>query len=181
MKCLGEKDLILFYYRELKINELEIITRHLKDCRKCFKKYEKIEAFFTQLQFQKVKLDSKDYEKIIETVRDNVHKTDFWLDLKEKLVDFWDNLRLGLSYRPVLVPILAVLIILLVMFPFIGRISRVTDRDFDILQIEMELSLEDDEWTVSDIYDDETFLTEELLNLEGAILHNSAGEVRRKT
>lgn len=183
MKCIGEKNLILFYYRELGSDKLILIERHLKECERCSQEYGKIKSLFAWIKPQTVKLNSADYNKIIEAVKGKVYKTSFWFSLKEKLADFWDNLRLGLSYRPQLVPILVSLIILLVTVPLIiSKKAAVSDRNVDILQIEMELSLEDnDDLSIFDFYEEDDSLIEEMSDSLDSTRHNNIGEVHIKT
>lgn len=182
MKCIGEKDLILFYYGELENDKLILIERHLKECEKCSQEYGRIKSLFAWVKPQTVKLNSADYNKIIEAVKGKVYKTSFWFSLKEKLVDFWDNLRLGLSYRPQLVPIIVILIILSVTVPLIiSKKTAVSDRNIDILQIEMELSLDSDDLSIFDFYEEDDSLIEEMSDSLDSTRHNNMGEVHIKT
>jgi hypothetical protein len=155
--CIKRKDLILFYYKELKTPYLKKIESHLKECKNCQKEYKEIDNFLIQLHFKLPEIRKEDIESILDNLKDRLKKENFWVSLKENIRDFFHNLSISLSYRTQLVPVLvALLIIILGIIPWIERYNLYyKDKDFEILQIEAELSVENGESSIFDLYEDE--------------------------
>ena len=62
---------------------------------------------------------------------------------------------------PALIPVAAIIIAIVVTFPFMMKRESSLEREFDILQIQLELSLEDSDASIFDLYQNEELFLEE--------------------
>jgi|GEM_PF-2540933 len=180
MKCPKEKELILFYYRELKKRRYKSIEVHLRECSHCLKRYENIGSFFAQLASKPIQLTSQELESMLQHVKQTTYKPSFLINAKDRLEDFLESIRLGLFYKPQLISVTVALIVILIILPLVGKRHHL-NREFDIIQIEMELSLDSIEGTIFDLYEEELVLMDETSSLEPPTLHSKIETVRRET
>lgn len=165
MRCIKEDELVLFYYRDLKKSRLKLIENHLKTCQHCLKRYKGLESLFARLKSDPLQLKKEELENILTNVRGQIRKHHILDDTRERINTFLQNLRLGLSYKPKLVPVVVILIVALGIWPLIGKIQRPLDREFDILQIEVELSLDNLEWSIFELYEEDFAFIDEMSHL----------------
>ena len=155
MKCPKKEELILFYYRELSREAMDSISEHIKACASCAGEYQRLESFLSGINTEKIQPSLEDYQRVSQYVRSKAGQGN---PLFDKAGDFLEALRRGLCSQPKLVPVLAVLIIAIGIFVFTNRPGSINGRNFDILQIEIELSLDDHDYSVFDSVYDEMLL-----------------------
>ncbi len=180
MRCLKEKELILFYYREIPEGKLKEIEIHLKECGRCFKRYETIESLFKEITQKRIILSSQEVESMVEDVRQRIYRLSFWEKLKDGINELLQILRYGIVYKPQFVTLAVLLIVALSIVPMAGK-KMLTERDFNILQIEIELSLDNPEGSIFDLYEGDLSFINERSYLGRSILGSRIGAVRRKT
>lgn len=167
MRCPKKDKLTLFYYRELAEVETKFIKKHLEGCSRCQKEFQDISLTLSQLSREPLQLQAEEIEDILHKAKARIQKRNLLLEAQERLGDFRRNLRLGLSYRPQLVPILTLVLAVLLVIPFIGRRQRFLQHEFDILQIELELSLENTEGSMFELYE----MSESLFDETSKVYH----------
>lgn len=176
MKCVKEKELVLFYYQELNPQRMSLIEEHLSNCYLCGREYANIKSFLTNFKSDKLELTAQDYKKVSEYVFSKTSQSDNYIFGQVK--DFWLSLRRSLFYQPKLIPVLAVLIIMAGIFFFRGK--NETNENLDILQIELELSLDSHDGSVFDLFDEG--ISSQDISIPGhSILRNSSGVIHAKT
>ena len=153
MRCPKEKELLLYYYQELKPKKQKYIEYHLNDCPRCSAKYSSAKSFLNHLQSRSIELKNEEVEQMITAVKEKVNEASAWGVLKEKIKDFLAALRMGFFYRPQLIPAIIVLIAFLSIPSFFNNRQHRVDRDFDILTVEVELSLDTLEGSIFDLYE----------------------------
>ena len=77
----------------------------------------------------------------------------FKLESSEWINEVFANFRFRLVYKPYLIPVAAALVVVIALTPLLKR-RRSLENEFEILQIEMELSLESLEGSIFDLYGD---------------------------
>ncbi|MCP4652920.1 MAG: hypothetical protein GY858_06000 [Candidatus Omnitrophica bacterium] len=167
MICPKKEEITLYYYRELSASKVKFVKNHLKICKKCASEYAAVESFLKGLDLEGVVPEELDYSLIMDKAKEPRFNP---------ILDFVNNLRFGLSFSPRLVPVLAVLILTLAIFPFIGK--KESNYNLEILQIEMELSLGSAS-ALDEYFDDEVI--EELSNPEYSILQSNQGPAHKET
>ena len=170
MRCLKEKELILFYYRELKEGRHKQLAEHLRECPRCLKKYKNIESVFSQIESKPLQLTPQELDSIVENVKARLGKLSFRERVKDRIYEFLQNLRLGLFYKPQLVPVMVALIIILGGLAVVRSRQHFLNREFDILEIEIELSLDDVEGSIFELYEGDLEFNDEVLGLQSPIL-----------
>jgi hypothetical protein len=182
MKCPKKKELILLYYNELSQNRIDLLKDHIRGCTACSQKYHEIEAFLSGIKADRLEPTGQDYKNVTEYIQSKVHLSTGITAIFDRIQDIFYTLRLQAFYQTKLVPVLAVLIIMLGVFSFINSKGTISSRtDLAILEIEMELSLEDHETSIFDLFDDELFLEDMTTIPERSILHSRWEGVRAKT
>lgn len=176
MNCVKEKELILFYYQELNPQRRRSIEEHINNCCLCSREYANIKSFLTDFKSEKLELTVQDYEKVSKYVLSQACQSDNYIFGQMK--DFWLSLRRRLFYQPKLIPVLAVIVIMAGIFLFRGK--NQTNENLDILQIELELSLDSHDGSVFDLFD-EGISSQDIAIPGHSILRNSPGVIHAKT
>jgi len=179
-KCLTKQDLILFYYQELERSELNDWETHLKECPRCASEYEKIKGLLTQIPREEITLTDQEIDIMLKGTKERLRTYGIWARIKDSAAEFFNNVRLGLSYRPQLIPILAaVLIAVSLVIPWANRNYLLRNRNIDILEIEIELSLDIEGDSIFDFYEDELFPPENKVedDLLGSLKMNQLDKV----
>jgi hypothetical protein len=158
MKCPKKEELTLFYYQELGREDMERIRRHLGECRSCRMRYEQMQSTLSELKTDPIHLESREVEDILQKVKVRLTQRRPKNYLQEKLESFAGSVRLGLGYRPQLIPVAVMLIAVFLILPFMARERRTLERDFAILQIEIELSLDNPEGSLFELYEEAEIL-----------------------
>ena len=155
MQCLSKDDLVLFYYGETSRERGEEIGNHLKECSRCFKLYEETKRFLSLLKRERKEMSSFEIESIIRTVRELIEESSN-SRLRKRLGKVFECVFPRFTLRLRLVSVVAAIIICLLFFPvFINKKYNNTSalkNKWDILQIEMELSLDDEDASTFDVY-----------------------------
>lgn len=154
MSCPKKDKWILFYYRELKPQVLKAMNSHIQECSCCQKEYRALEVSLSQLKSEPVDLSNQEILEIINKAKTKLALPSFIDELKARIADAGENFRLHLSYRPRLVPIALVVTALCVFLPFAVRQRQILNREFDILQIQLELSLENSDVSMFELYEE---------------------------
>lgn len=183
MKHIKEKDLILFFYDEIAEKKKKEISLHIKDCAQCSQRYENLKQFLKEVKTKVPQVSSVDIDKIVVNAVESVAKERMPLKFKQGLNDFCE--KIGFFTRKYFLrPQLA--LIVMTVLAFIIYPLRVDNKfsleeEFNLLEIEMELSLEDDS-SIVDIYSyDETQDIIEDEDLLYSTLHKMTGQARIKT
>jgi len=163
MRCLKDKKLILYFYKDLNGKESEEISQHLKSCPQCISNYQKIEALNSKIDSTPIELNAQETEEILQRVKGRIDKVSTLDKISGSISGFLKQAIRGLSYRPRLVTVAVTLVVVLALAPFVGK--RNVDNieiEFDILAIQMELAAEDSEASIFELYEDDPDLFQEL-------------------
>lgn len=163
MSCIQDKELILYYYKDLDSPKLKKIAKHLEICAKCMNSYREIEALNSKIDRTLIELSSQETQVILGKVKEKISQDSILDKIANSISDLFKQAIFGLSYRPQLITAAVVLIAVLVVFPFFGKKNLDSiEKEFDILQIQMELAAEDSETSIFELYEDGLEFLEEL-------------------
>jgi hypothetical protein len=152
-KCIKEKNLVLFYYKELEEEKKRKIEEHLKECSICLKEYKNIKNFLERIKISSPKIREQELDKILNQIQKVFFN--WWEDFKYTLRDFLFNLKISLKFYLKPVPVIAFLLILFLFYPLIK--NYFSYRNFEIFQIEAKLSIEAQDLSIFDFYDEGLF------------------------
>ena len=161
MHCVNEKELLLLYYKEIPDDKRATIIEHLAVCETCKEKYQQVIFCLEKFDAGRLHLTSDELESVMVRVHEKLDAATSWQVLYEKIASGVAAVRMGLLYRPQLIPVLVVLFLMLSLVPFSTHRQQGLEGQFDILQIQMELSLEDDNVSIFDLYEEAPVLYEE--------------------
>ena len=181
MKCLKEKELILFYYQELQSSRHQEVKRHLKECDTCSLRYRKIESLLKEVAKEQITLTSREVEEMVSNVKHGISRVSFWDKLIIGFNELAGNLRYKMAYRPQLAMAAVFLVVVLTVIPIANRQKALTEKDFSILQIEIELSYDSLEGSIFDLYEDDMSFMDETSRPGRPILGSRIEVVQRET
>lgn len=93
MEHLSEKDLILFYYKELSNKEAASVEGHLSSCPACRKRGEEVKSFLAGFSFEEVTLEKDKLNQMVACSRQVGPLANF----SEALAAFFLNPRVALA------------------------------------------------------------------------------------
>jgi len=150
-KCIKKKNLVLFYYKELKEKGIE---EHLKECSFCSKEYKNIESFLDGIKIHPRKIEEEEIDTIINQIKQKA-PFNWWGNFKYNLKNFLFNLKTGVNFYLKPVPVIAFLLIPFLFYPLIKNYFFY--HNFEILQIEAKLFIEAQDLSIFDSYDEGLF------------------------
>ncbi len=152
MRCLSKDELILFYYDEVEERRKEKIKEHLNTCSRCRKLYEETKEFMGLLKANRIEISPSEIETIVRTVKTRIGYSKAGL-LTDRLDAFLKSVFRGFTNRRPLVPVIITVIVFLLLIPFLRHKRDISfSRNLEIIEVEMELSLEDEDASEFDIY-----------------------------
>ena len=144
--------MVLFCYGEIAEKQKREIENHLKECGRCFRLYEESKKFFSTLKIQKKEISSLEIEALIKAVRARL-TDEKGENLREKVGYFFNGLWYGIIFRYKVASVIAGIIIFLLLLPTVKyKKTPTSNLSMEILQVEMELSLEDEDISEFDVY-----------------------------
>lgn len=164
MCCLSKKDIIMLYYNELEEGEKIKYKEHLKDCNRCRKIYEEIQDTLSRIEAQPLEFAYQDMvDEAVKEITSKQREITLWQRLRYSIEQLRDNWFWRLNYRPQRAIVTLAIILLVFIYPWRKKID-VTQKQFEILEIEMELSLQNlEEITLFDLLEEESMDEESLL------------------
>lgn len=182
MKCIKKQDLVLFYYEELKETIAHNIKEHIDSCSECRQEFENMKSLLEGIFTESIHLEEREIEDMIKASKQKPLKAFFIEGIALRLIGFIDNLKLGLAYRKPLVPVVLTLVLLLGLFSVL-RVDKVTlEHEFNILEIQMELSLEEvDQDSIFELYDDPSIFQDNMSKPGYPNFHKYSAIVRQET
>ncbi len=153
MRCFKEKDLILFYYQEIGKKKSSLLAEHLNTCSRCREEYKKIESLFAEAKADPVELTDQDLETIVQNIRGEIRKHSLSIALEDIVRRFFNGLAVILL-RPRVIAVAAVLILALLLPSLIGKRDKSLDKEFDIFQTQMYISLDNIEGSIFELYEE---------------------------
>ena len=165
MKCLGKKELTLFYYQDLLPPQKEAIANHLGQCPRCQAAFTKVKALLDQIKIN-VAISQDDLARTLSYVENKALAEEAGIRDKTSL---WQQFL-----KPQLAAIVVVLFVTWGMISFYAGRRHSGKKDLAILEIEMELSLENSAESLFDAYEDNFFLEEELMDAEYLKTHHAS-------
>ncbi len=152
MRCLSKDEIVLFCYGEIEKNQSKEIENHLRECPRCLKIYEGTKEFLSLLKRERKELSSFEIESMVRTVRERIKESSS-NTLRKRLSRIFGNIFPRFTLRLRLVSIVAALVVFLLFLPIFHKynISAVENK-WDILQTELELSLDDEDPFTFDVY-----------------------------
>lgn len=180
MSCLSKKELIMLYYNELEEEKKFKFKEHLKHCNKCSKAYGDVKEFLSQVEVGPVEFAYDDIvNEAVKRITSKQKELSWWERCRYYLEHLRDSWRWQVSYQPRRVIIAVVIILLVLIYPW-RRKSYITHKQFEILEIEMELSLQNLEGiTLFDLLEEESIDKEN--HSTPPIPQNSSGVIHIKT
>lgn len=121
-KCIKKKNLVLFYYKELKEKGIE---EHLKECSFCSKEYKNIESFLDGIKIHPRKIEEEEIDTIINQIKQKA-PFNWWGNFKYNLKNFLFNLKTGVNFYLKPVPVIAFLLIPFLFYPLIKNYFFIT-------------------------------------------------------
>lgn len=144
MEHLSKKELILFYYRELKSKKKAGLEAHLRVCPKCRKELSQLKEQLSRLSFKPVDLEKGELNQIISKVKEEAktakNKTNLFC-----LKNYFSNFVRGLSLF-FLKPKTAVVAVSLFLFVFAVYFYGNQNNNFsaDVFAVEVDLVIDDE-------------------------------------
>ncbi len=154
MRCLKEKELVLFFYKEMPDRRYKRYKRHLDKCLICQRRYREIENFLSVFKEDKPFISQKDIDEVLGKVMEKVKKIQDEKSVFSINIGLF-NLRKWLFsfYGRVAIATLSIFVL------FIASLSikkYLRDKEWTIFEIELLLSYEDiDEVSFFDEYNSE--------------------------
>jgi len=181
MNCLKKEELVLLYYGECNERQTKLFRNHTKECISCRQAFAEIEVTCSQLKEEPPCLESGEVEEVLARVQREAKTPQTASVIKEKLSEFSENIKIALTYKPQLVPVAVVVMVMLLILPFLGRERGAIEREFDILEIEMELSLESVEGSLFELYEEQLNATDQRSHHKRSTPRMKLEEDRSKT
>jgi hypothetical protein len=171
MRCLSKKELILLYYNELNENITLKFKSHLRACGECSQRYLDLKQFLSGLSRDDIHISGEELDTLIDKVKERLSSPTLWERWKLKLEYIKDGLG-WIIYQPQPAFLIGLLIIItLITFP-LWRRSTDLNKEYKILEIEMELSLQDlEQITIFDMLEEELVEVEDY-DLSSDFLNN---------
>ena len=150
MKCPAVDTLILYHYRELSHRQSEDVKVHLDACGVCKQAYQRLLQDCGALRTERFELSSQEIESMLGEVRRvlDQRRAKSW---RERIIPTGD--RLETASRKVLVPVLAMCLAFVVVMPIVGR-QRALEKEFAILQLQLEMAVEEEDVSMFELYDE---------------------------
>ncbi|MCD6583177.1 MAG: hypothetical protein J7K71_00595 [Candidatus Omnitrophica bacterium] len=139
MRHLSLKDLASLCYVDSDTQVNSKLVHHLRVCPKCLREYQKLKILLSDLTIKLPQIKEEEVEKLIERVKERTLEPNFLERVKYR----WDYLIVHLRWRlaPQLLIATVAVILALIILPWWRSYNL--NREFNILQLEAELSLED--------------------------------------
>ncbi|MFH1768054.1 MAG: hypothetical protein ABH858_02695 [Candidatus Omnitrophota bacterium] len=164
MRCPSKSELTLFYYQDVSQDLYKRIEDHLARCSDCGKQYSDLASFLGKINKEEVKLSSKDIETILYNVKRKIEQPSFLDRAREMVNRLLEQARLGFLARRQFVPVVVILLLVLTVMPFLGRRQDSLDKELAIFEIEMELSVDNLEGSLFDLYEQGAFSGQEAIS-----------------
>lgn len=173
MRCLKQKELILLYYNEVTQEKAGVFRSHIKGCSRCAARYSELEQFMHSVDTHSVDVPYKEIEEYVDFVSRKAYEvTPRQRGRKEILSSFLQNIGDGLYalfLRPRLALVTVAVITALILFP-LWKKKNTLDKEFDIFQIQMELTLNEED--LIELFD---FFGEDFIDSEYLLLPPTPG------
>ncbi len=141
MKCLSEKQMLLFFYNELK-EEGASAKEHLSVCKQCSLNYAKLTGFLNALDKEKVDISRDNLAEIIRQIEPSIKPKPVLARLAQQLSFTAQGILSGLTRRPQIAVAALVVIAVISILPVVNKHKVEMARE-DVVDIEMELVFED--------------------------------------
>jgi len=142
MKCLSEKQMLLFFYNELKPQERKLIEEHLSVCRHCSESRDKLNNFLNIADKEKVDISRDNLNEILRQLKPSVKQESALTRLRQKLSFITQDILAALTRRPQIAVAALTIIAVISLLPVINK-GRMEMAREDMVDIEMELVFED--------------------------------------
>lgn len=142
MKCFSKKQMLLFFYNEIKGKGRKLMEEHFLLCQRCEKKYENLNKFLCAVEKEKVDISHNDLNGILRLIETQANLVPVLSRLRQRIVFTAQHIIASLTYRPQAAVVTLVVIAALSLLPVINKERIKTARE-GIVDIEMELVFED--------------------------------------
>jgi|GEM_PF-2552235 len=142
MKCLSEKQMLLFFYNELKPQGKKLTEEHLSVCRHCSGRYDKLNNFLNIADKEKVDISRDNLNEILRQIEPFVKPESALTRMQQKLSFIVQDVLAALTRRPQVAVVALMIIAVISLLPVINKGRMEMSRE-DVVDIEMELVFED--------------------------------------
>ncbi|MCF7907864.1 MAG: hypothetical protein K9L86_03175 [Candidatus Omnitrophica bacterium] len=151
MKCPLNKIWPLFYYKDLKSENLINLSQHLKVCPKCRTHYEALSDTLSGISKTQVDLSEPELSKMIQSISGEPNSSfGIFEQLKVKSSEFVEKLHWGIFYQPQFAWVMVAVLLITLFVPLQRKQAIFQEQLFD-LQMDL-VSGEDDFETFLDLY-----------------------------
>jgi hypothetical protein len=161
MKCVKDRELILFYYQETGRHFTSRIEQHLKSCSLCRKRYDDLLAFLQTASSAPQDLTSQEIEAMVNNIREASQAESFLARVQQRYMELTEAMSARLRYKPRLVPVALALVLLFAGTTLYHQRKLQLQREYEILEIQVELSMESFDESVFDVYDVDSLFLED--------------------
>ncbi len=142
MKCLSEKQILLFFYNELKAQEKKLIEEHFSACSHCRGRYGKLNSFLNAVDKEKIDITQGSLNDILKQIEPSRAPVSVLTRLQQKFSFIAEDILTALTRRPQVAVFALVIIAVISLLPIVNK-ERVKMAREDVVDIEMELVFED--------------------------------------
>jgi len=142
MKCPHEKQMLLFFYNELKAQEKKLMEEHFLACKHCSGHYERLINFLNAVDKEKVDISQDSLNDILKQIEPSIKPISILTRLQQKFSFIAEDILAALTRRPQVAALALAIIAAISLLPVINRERAEMARE-DVVDIEMELVFED--------------------------------------
>ncbi|MDD4182515.1 MAG: hypothetical protein PHT53_01635 [Candidatus Omnitrophica bacterium] len=142
MKCPDEKQMLLFFYNELKTPEKKLTEEHFLACSHCSGRYEKLSSFLNTVDRGKVDISQDNLNDILKQIEPSIKPVSILTRLQQKFSFVAEDILTALTRRPQVAVVALAIIAVISLLPVINKGKTELARE-DVVDIEMELVFED--------------------------------------
>ena len=142
MKCLSKKQMLLFFYNEMKEQERKLASLHFLRCSRCNKKYESLNKFLCLAEKEKVDISRDSLNNILKQIETQTRKESILSRVRQRIAFVTQDIMAAIAYRPQVAVVALAIIAIFSLLPIMNK-ERIEVSKEGIVDIEMELVFED--------------------------------------
>lgn len=142
MRCPHEKQMLLFFYNELKAQEKKLAEEHFSICKHCSESYKSLNKLLSAAEKEKVDISRDSLDNILKQIESQTKPISVLAHLQQRFVFVAQGIMSALIRRPQVAVIALAIIAVISLLPVVNK-TRIQAAREDVVDIEMELVFED--------------------------------------
>ena len=142
MRCLSKKQMLLFFYNEMKEQEKKLASLHFLHCSRCNKKYESLNKFLCIAEKDKMDISRDSLNNILKQIETQTRKVSIVSRMRQRIAFVTQDITAAIAYRPQVAVVALAIIAIFSLLPIMNK-ERIEMSKEGIVDIEMELVFED--------------------------------------